>query len=86
MSNGDLSQETYLSQTKFWDICLRGIKKLITEVSSIKTLAMLAFVALNFFGKMDSYATVIGLLGCIGAKEIDFTQITEIVKSRFGGK
>lgn len=77
-------QETYLINTPLKDICLRGMKKLITEVSSVKSLAMLAFVGLNFFGKMDSYATVVGLLGCIGAKEIDFTQVIEIVKGRFG--
>lgn len=78
-------QETYLANTPLKDICIRGIKKLVTEVSSVKSLAMLAFVGLNFFGKMDSYATVVGLLGCIGAKEVDFTQIIEIVKSRVGG-
>lgn len=77
-------QETYLTNTPLKDICVRGIKKLVTEVSSVKSLAMLAFVGLNFFGKMDSYATVVGLLGCIGAKEIDFTQVVEIVKSKFG--
>ena len=78
-------QETFLANTSLKDICIRGIKKLVTEVSSVKSLAMLAFVGLNFFGKMDSYATVIGLLGCIGAKEIDFSQVVTIIQSKFGG-
>lgn len=86
MANGDMSQEEYLNQTKLKDIFLRGIKKLITEVTSIKTLAMMAFVGLNYMGKMDSYATMIGVLGCVGAKDIDFTQVTEIIKNKFGGK
>jgi hypothetical protein len=86
MSNGDLSQEDYLAQTKLTGICMRGIKKLITEVSSMKTLAMAAFIGLNYMGKMDSLYTMIGVLGCVGAKEVDFTQITEIIKNKFGGK
>lgn len=78
-------QETYLEKTSLGKICVRGIKKLVTELSSIKTLAMGAIVALNYFGKMDSYATIIGLLGLIGAKEVDFTQVVNIIQSRFGG-
>lgn len=82
--NGSVDQEAYLNTTSLGKICVRGIKKFITEITSIKTLAMGAIVALNYFGKMDSYATIIGILGLIGAKEIDFTQITNIIQSRFG--
>jgi hypothetical protein len=84
VANGDLSQEDYLANSTVKDVIFRGIKKMITEVSSMKTLAMVAIVCLNFFGKLDSMSTVIGLLGLIGAKEIDFTQITEIIKNKFG--
>jgi hypothetical protein len=86
MSNGDLSQEQYLAQTPLKDICIRGVKKLVTEVTSIKTLAMITIGTLNYLGKIDSMSAVVGLLGLVGAKEIDFTEITNIVKSRFGGK
>jgi hypothetical protein len=84
MSNGDISQEQYLATTGFGKVCLRGCKKLVTEITSMKTLAMGAFVGLAAFGKLGDLATVAGILGCIGAKEIDFTQITEIIKTRFG--
>ena len=84
MANGDLSQEEFLSKSSIKIVAARGIKKAITECSSIKSLAMVAFVGLTAFGKMDSMACVVGLLGCIGAKEIDLTQITEIIKTRFG--
>jgi hypothetical protein len=77
-------QEAYLNNTSLGKICVRGVKKLVTEISSIKTLAMGAIVGLVYFGKMDSMAGVIGLLGLVGAKEIDFTQVIEIVKSKFG--
>jgi hypothetical protein len=78
-------QETYLSSTSFGKICQRGAKKLITELSSVKSLAMLAIVGLNYFGKLDSYATIIGLLGLVGAKEIDINQVITIIQSKFGG-
>lgn len=80
-----VDQEGYLASTSLRDVCVRGIKKLITEISSIKTLAMFAIIGLTYFGKMDSIAAVIGLLGLVTAKEIDFNQVINIVQSRFGG-
>ena len=85
MANGDLSQEVYLSSTTVKDVCKRGVKKLITECSSTKSLAMVAIVGLTAFGKMGDMAAVVGLLGLVGAKEVDFTEVFNIVKSRFGG-
>ena len=79
------NQEKYLQETSFGKIVIRGLKKLITECSSIKSLAMAAIVGLTYFGKMDSLAAVLGLLGLVGAKEVDLTQVIEIVKSKFGG-
>lgn len=84
MPNGDMSQEEYFSGTGLGTICIRGVKKLVTELTSVKTLAMIAFVGLTAFGKMGDMACVAGLLGCIGAKEVDFSQVVEIVKTRLG--
>ena len=84
MATGDITQEEFLAQTGLGDICIRGIKKLVTEITSVKTLAMIAIVGLVYLQKMDSMAGVIGLLGLVGAKEVDFTQVIEIVKGRFG--
>lgn len=92
MANGDpvqvTNQEDYLVTTPLiWSrknsIVLRGLKKLTTELTSVKTLAMIAIVGLVYFGKMDSYAGMIGLLGLVGAKEIDFNQVVNIIQSRF---
>jgi hypothetical protein len=85
MANGEQTQEEYLSGTGLEDICIRGIKKLVTEVTSIKTLAMAGFFALLFLQKLDGMTGVVAILGCLGAKEVDFTQVIEIVKTRFGG-
>jgi hypothetical protein len=83
MANGDKSQEDYLATTGLGAVCVRGVKKLVTELSSVKTLAMVAITGLVYFGKMDSMAGVVGLLGLVGAKEVDFTEVINIVKSRF---
>lgn len=89
MSNGEKTQEQYLTDTPLiWSknsIVIRGVKKLVTECSSIKSLAMAAIVGLVWFQKMDSMAGVVGLLGLVGAKEIDFSQVVNIIQSRFGG-
>lgn len=87
--NGGKDQESYLASTPLiWDrknsIVLRGLKKLTTEITSIKTLAMAAFIGLNYYGKLGDMATVFGVLGCIGAKEVDFTQVVNIIQSKFG--
>ena len=77
-------QETYLANTPLKQICIRSIKKFATEISSIKTLAMGAIVGLVYLGKMDSFAAIVGLLGLIGAKEVDFTQVVNIIQSKLG--
>ena len=82
----EIDQEKYLQETPLKRIVIRGLKKLITECSSSKSLAMVAIVGLVYFGKMDSWAAVVGLLGLTGAKEVDFTQVVEIVKSKLGVK
>jgi hypothetical protein len=79
----DQSQEDYLNTASLGKVCARGMKKLVTECSSIKTLAMAATVGLVYFGKMDSMAGMVGLLALVGAKEVDFTEVINIVKSRF---
>ena len=85
MSNGDVSQEQYLNSTPIGGIALRGCKKLITELTSIKTLTLGAVVTMLFLQKIEPMWGVVCLLALTGAKEIDFNQFTEILKLRIGG-
>jgi hypothetical protein len=90
MNNGDPAQvgqgqEDYLAKTLIGAICLRGIKKLITELTSIKTLALAAMIILLFFKRVDSMWGIMGVLALTGAKEIDFTQVINIIKDKWGG-
>ncbi len=63
-------QEKYLSETSIGSVILRSIKKLITELTSIKTL-FLAFLCVAIAHQwVSDIAGIIGGLATIGVKEI----------------
>jgi hypothetical protein len=84
-ASGGPRQEGYLANTSMKNVCLRGVKKLIVEMTSIKTLALAAMVTMLFLNRIDALYGVIGVVALTGAKEVDFTAIVNIFQSRFGG-
>jgi hypothetical protein len=83
-TNGD-TQESYFANTSFRGVCIRGAKKAITECSSIKSLALAGVFGLMAFTKLDAMWGIIGILGLVGAREIDFNQIIQVFQGRIGG-
>lgn len=74
-----MDQETYLSQTSLWDILLRGVKKMVTELTSIKSLFLLFLcvaMAKDWIGDM---AGILGGLATLGVKEIPEEVFTAII-------
>jgi hypothetical protein len=84
--DGDLTkdQEAVLASTRLDQLLLRGLKKVILEVTSVKTWIMAAIIILLFYGKIDPMWAIVGLMGLTGAKELDINQVVEIVKMKFG--
>ena len=78
-----MDQETYLKKTSFQVVITRGLKKLIVELSSIKTL-FLAFiciaVAKNWISDMWG---IIGGMAVMGVKELP-SNIFEIIINKIG--
>lgn len=73
-------QEAYLKNTSFGQIISRGTKKLITELTSIKTL-FLAFICVALaFGWISDIVGVIGGLATLGVKEIPSEIFTTIIQ------
>ena len=85
----EIDQEKYLNETPLiWgknSIVLRGIKKVATELTSIKTL-FLAFVCVAaWYDKISDMWCIIGGLGILGVKELP-SNIFETIINKFGGK
>jgi len=75
-------QETYLKETTIGRIIVRGVKKLITELTSIKTL-FLAFLCVAMAHKwISDWAGIIGGLATLGVKEIP-TELFSAIIQRF---
>ena len=68
-------QEKYLKESSFWQIILRGLKKLITEMTSVKFL-LLVFICIGIWQKFiqDSIGLVTALL-IIGIREVPVEAI-----------
>ena len=77
MSN---DQETYLNQTSIWQIVKRGIKKLITELTSIKTLFLAFLCVAMAYGWISDTIGIIGGLATLGVKEIPSEVFTTIIQ------
>ena len=77
------SQEQYLHETPLiWgknSVVLRGIKKLVTEVTSIKTGFLVFICVATWFGKISDIVCVIGGLATLGVKEVPTEGFTAII-------
>ncbi len=79
------NQEEYLSKTNLKDVALRGLKKMTTEVTSIKTLFIgVVFVGI-FCGKINDLTGLIVGLAALGAKEVPPELFSAII-TKFTGK
>lgn len=75
-------QEEYLIATSFKEIVKRGTKKLITELTSVKTL-FLAFLCVAMAYKwIGDVAGIVGGLAVLGVKEIPL----DIIVSKLAGR
>ena len=75
-------QETYLKEASLKGIFMRGIKKLLTELSSVKTL-FLAFLCVAMAYKwIGDIAGIVGGLAVLGVKEV---PIDIIISKLTGG-
>lgn len=73
-------QEKYLTETGLGKIALRGLKKTITELSSVKTL-FLGFICVAMAYKWISDITgIIGGLAVLGVKEIPTEVFTGLIQ------
>jgi hypothetical protein len=78
-------QEKYLTKTSFKNIIARGLKKLITELTSIKTLFLAFICVAAWYNKITDLWCVIGGLAVLGVKELP-TNIFETIVNKFGGE
>ena len=77
-------QEKYLMETGLGKIILRGLKKITTELSSIKTL-FLGFICVAMaFGWISDTVGIIGGLATLGVKEIPSEVFVALIQ-RFSG-
>jgi hypothetical protein len=76
-------QEEYLNQTPLiWgknSVVLRGMKKLITELTSVKTLFLTFICVATWYGKISEWVCIFGGLAILGVKEIPGDFFTAIM-------
>lgn len=71
------SQENYLKETSTWEITKRGLKKLLTEATSVKFL-LLVFVCLGIWQKFISDTVGLGAaLVIVGIREVPVDAIMD---------
>jgi len=85
IKNGPLGQEEYISNTPFWTIVFRGIKKVVIEMTSIKTIFLTFICVAAWCDKVSDMWFIVGGLATLGVKELP-SNIFETVINRFGGK
>jgi hypothetical protein len=78
-------QEKYLTETSMHDIVWRGIKKVSTELTSIKTLFLAFLCVAGWFDKVSDTWLIIGALATLGVKEIPSDVFGKLI-DKFGGK
>ena len=71
-------QESYLKTAKMKDILIRGFKKMLTELTSVKFLAMGGIFCLLIYGKVDSLAGIVGILAILGIRDLPESIIQKI--------
>jgi len=80
-----VDQETYLNCTSLPKIILRGTKKVITELTSLKTLFLAFLCVALWFNKIGDTVGIVGCLATLGVKEIP-SEVFNTLISRFSGK
>lgn len=85
----EVDQEQFLHDTPLLfgkkSIVLRGLKKLVTELTSVKTLFLAFLCAATWYGKISELAGVIGGLATLGVKEIPTEVFTALIQKFTGG-
>jgi hypothetical protein len=81
----EVDQETYLKEAPFKDTILRGLKKVITELTSIKTLFLVFICVAAWYDKISDMWCIVGGLATLGVKELP-SNIFETIVNKFGGK
>jgi hypothetical protein len=80
-----MDQEQYLKETGLWPVVARGVKKLVTELTSVKTL-FLAFLCVAIAkGWIGDVAGIIGGLATLGVKEIPSEVFTGLIEKVIPG-
>lgn len=79
------TQEKYLSETSTGDIVIRGIRKLVTELTSIKTMFIATIFVGIFYGKINDLVGLVIGLAALGVKEIPPEIFTGLIQ-KFTGK
>lgn len=78
------NQETYLKEAKVKDIAIRGFKKMVTELTSIKFL-LLCFVCVAIAFKWVSDTVGLGAaLVLVGLREVPVDEIIQMLKGKSG--
>ncbi len=72
------NQEEYLKTVGFKEIIIRGFKKMLTELTSVKFLAMGGIFCLLIYGKVDSLAGIVGILAILGIRDLPESIIQKI--------
>ena len=78
-------QESYLAGTSLRQIVLRGIKKTITEMSSVKTLFLTFLCVAGWYDKISDTWLIVGGLAVLGVKELPSDIFVKII-DKVGGK
>ena len=80
-----MDQETYLKETKAKEIAVRGVKKLLTEITSIKFL-LLCYVCVAIPFKWVSDTVGLGAaLVLVGLREVPVDAIMGVLTNKLTG-
>jgi len=71
-------QENYLQKATFKEIIIRGTKKVLTELTSVKFLAMCGIFALMAYNKIGDVAGIVGILAILGIRDLPESIIQKI--------
>ncbi len=71
-------QEAYLKTVGVKEIIIRGVKKMLTELTSVKFLAMGGIFCLLVYGKVDSLTGIVGILAILGIRDLPESIVQRI--------
>ncbi len=78
-------QEKFLAETSTKTIVIRGFRKMITELTSIKTLFITAIFFGIFCGKISDLVGLVVALATLGVKEVP-SEVFSALITKFTGK